>query len=33
MPGSEYVLPINAITSIIGAPIVTWLLMRKQKPV
>jgi iron complex transport system permease protein len=33
MPGSEYVLPINAITSIIGAPIVIWLLMRKQKPV
>lgn len=33
MPGSEYVLPINAITSIIGAPIVIWLLMRKQKPI
>lgn len=33
MPGSEYVLPINAITSIIGAPIVIWLLMRKHKPV
>lgn len=33
LPGSEYVLPINAITSIIGAPIVIWLLMRKQKPV
>jgi iron complex transport system permease protein len=33
MPGSEYVLPINAITSIIGAPIVIWLLMHKHKPV
>lgn len=33
LPGSEYVLPINAITSIIGAPIVIWLLMRKHKPV
>ncbi len=33
MPGREFVLPINAITSIIGAPIVIWLLMRKQKPV
>ncbi|MEL1244179.1 iron ABC transporter permease [Flavobacterium sp. DGU11] len=31
LPGSEFVLPINAITSIIGAPIVIWLLMRKQK--
>ncbi|WP_294822520.1 iron ABC transporter permease [uncultured Flavobacterium sp.] len=33
LPGSENVLPINAITSIIGAPIVIWLLMRKQKRV
>lgn len=31
LPGSEYVLPINAITSIIGAPVVIWLLLRKQK--
>ncbi|MDV6168016.1 iron ABC transporter permease [Flavobacterium sp. DG1-102-2] len=31
IPGSQFVLPINAITSIIGAPIVIWLLMRKQK--
>ena len=30
-PGSDFVLPINAITSIIGAPIVIWLLIRKQK--
>ncbi|AWH86710.1 iron ABC transporter [Flavobacterium album] len=33
LPGSEFVLPINAITSIVGAPIVIWLLMRKQKGV
>ncbi len=33
LPGSENVLPVNAITSIIGAPIVIWLLMRKQKGV
>lgn len=33
LPGSGNVLPINAITSIIGAPIVIWLLMRKQKGV
>lgn len=31
LPGSEYVLPINAITSIIGAPVVIWLLVRKRK--
>lgn len=31
LPGSEYVLPINAIASIIGAPIVIWLLMHKRK--
>lgn len=31
MPGMEITLPINAITSIIGAPIVIWLLIRKQK--
>lgn len=32
-PGSEIVLPINAVTSILGAPVVIWLLVRKQKPV
>ncbi|MCH8534087.1 MAG: iron ABC transporter permease [Flavobacteriaceae bacterium] len=31
LPGSEYTLPINAITSIFGAPIVIWLLVKKQK--
>lgn len=31
LPGLEAMLPINAITSIIGAPIVIWLLVRKQK--
>jgi len=30
MPGLEFTLPINAITSIIGAPIVIWLLVRKR---
>ncbi|WP_291086811.1 iron ABC transporter permease [Flavobacterium sp. BFFFF1] len=30
-PGTELTLPINAITSIIGAPVVIWLLVRKQK--
>ena len=31
MPGSEFSLPINAITSLIGAPVVIWLLVRKRK--
>lgn len=31
MPGMEIPLPINAVTSIIGAPIVIWLLVRKRK--
>jgi iron complex transport system permease protein len=31
VPGGEITLPINAVTSIFGAPIVIWLLVRKQK--
>ena len=31
LPGIEYTLPINAITSLIGAPVVIWLLVRKRK--
>ncbi len=31
LPGSQYTLPINAITSLIGAPVVIWLLVRKRK--
>jgi iron complex transport system permease protein len=30
LPGSDLTLPINAVTSIIGAPIVIWLLVRKR---
>lgn len=30
LPSSSYVLPINAITSIVGAPVVIWLLLRKR---
>lgn len=33
LPTSAHVLPINAITSIIGAPVVIWLLVRKRKMV
>ncbi|NND10116.1 MAG: iron ABC transporter permease [Flavobacteriaceae bacterium] len=31
LPMSNYMLPINAITSIIGAPVVIWLLVRQRK--
>ncbi len=31
VPGADFTLPINAVTSIFGAPIVIWLLIRKQK--
>lgn len=31
LPGSAYTLPINAVTSILGAPVVIWLLVRKKK--
>tara|TARA_B110000003_G_scaffold270362_1_gene302694 strand:- start:468 stop:1496 length:1029 start_codon:yes stop_codon:yes gene_type:complete len=31
LPGIVYTLPINAITSLIGAPVVIWLLVRKRK--
>ncbi len=33
VPTSEYTLPINAVTSLFGAPIVIWLLVRKHKTV
>ncbi|MBT8273507.1 MAG: iron ABC transporter permease, partial [Bacteroidia bacterium] len=31
LPTTDYTLPINAITSLFGAPIVIWLLVRKRK--
>jgi iron complex transport system permease protein len=31
MPGYEMTLPINAVTSLFGAPVVIWLLVRKRK--
>ncbi|WP_445736888.1 FecCD family ABC transporter permease [Mariniflexile sp.] len=33
IPNSDYTLPINAITSLVGAPVVIWLLVRKRKMV
>ncbi len=32
IPGTEMILPINAVTSIVGAPVVIWLLMNQFKP-
>ncbi|MEX0273355.1 MAG: FecCD family ABC transporter permease [Flavobacteriaceae bacterium] len=32
-PGHEQVLPLNAVTSMVGAPVVIWLLVRKRKAV
>lgn len=31
LPSSDYTLPINAITALVGAPVVIWLLVRKRK--
>ncbi|MGC1473955.1 MAG: iron ABC transporter permease [Psychroserpens sp.] len=33
LPNTDYTLPINAITSLIGAPVVVWLLVRQRKMV
>jgi iron complex transport system permease protein len=31
MPGSDTILPINAVTSLIGIPVVIWIILRKKK--
>jgi iron complex transport system permease protein len=31
LPGNNFILPINAVTSIVGAPVVIWLLLHKRK--
>lgn len=31
IPGSDYTLPINAITALVGAPVVIWLLVRQRQ--
>jgi iron complex transport system permease protein len=31
LPGSDFVLPINAITALLGAPVVIWVIMRNKK--
>jgi iron complex transport system permease protein len=31
VPGSQMVLPLNAITSLIGAPIVIWVIVKRRQ--
>lgn len=31
LPGSSYVLPVNALTALIGAPVVIWIIIRNKK--
>ena len=31
LPGSSYVLPVNALTALIGAPVVIWIVVRNKK--
>jgi len=31
MPGSESILPVNAVTSLIGIPVVVWIILRRKK--
>ncbi len=31
LPGSESILPVNAVTSLLGIPVVVWIIFRKQK--
>lgn len=31
MPGSQIVLPLNAVTALIGAPVVTWVILRQRQ--
>jgi iron complex transport system permease protein len=31
LPGTAYVLPINAVTALIGAPVVVWIIVRAKK--
>jgi iron complex transport system permease protein len=30
VPGSQIVLPLNAITALIGAPVVVWIILRRR---
>jgi iron complex transport system permease protein len=30
VPGSQIVLPLNAVTSLIGTPVIAWVILRKK---
>ena len=30
LPGSQVTLPLNAVTALIGAPVVTWVILRQR---
>jgi iron complex transport system permease protein len=30
VPGSQITLPLNAVTALIGAPVVTWVILRRR---
>ena len=30
LPGSQATLPLNAVTALIGAPVVTWIILRRR---
>ena len=31
MPGTDYILPVNAITSLLGAPVVIWIILKQKR--
>jgi len=30
LPGSQYILPINAVTSLVGAPVIIWIILKRK---
>jgi len=33
LPGSDYILPVNSVTALIGIPVVVWLILKKQSTI
>jgi iron complex transport system permease protein len=31
LPGSQSVLPLNSVTALLGAPVIVWVILKKQK--
>ncbi len=31
LPGSQLVLPLNSVTALMGTPVVTWVILRRQQ--